>query len=267
MEPTDPYLKSKRNLVLFGSALLLIISTGVTITPGDYTVEGVKLTFEDTSFFDVAIAFIVLYFLIQISLFWSAQNAEVKSLLQYKLDFYLSFAIGCISLALFATLRLVRPAIEVLSSVVPSFSAPWSLLSSSILGILITTAVLIGSSSILPIVRRILEKSRHKREASEADLLQILPRRRWRFVFNPTRSTGGEKEITFNEDGEIGDGGNRNETNWRVRGEFVEILNSEGQVYSRFTYDPKTGVFHHTNDDDTSSLRSQRIEPLEAAEP
>jgi len=73
---------------------------------------------------------------------------------------------------------------------------------------------------------------------------------------------GRGKKLTFLDNEEIGEGKNDNESKWRVRRGLLELLNSEGKVFSRFLYDKEKQIFVHTNDEDTLSLRSQRIEPV-----
>ena len=45
-----------------------------------------------------------------------------------------------------------------------------------------------------------------------------------------------------------------------MRDDYLEILNIENQVFSRFRFDANGVVFHHTNDEDTLSIKGQYIE-------
>lgn len=255
MQPSEPYFKSKRNLVLFGSVLLLIIFSGIEVKPGNYSIIGVTLSFTDTSFFDFIIAVIVFYYLIQISLFWSAQNEEIKGLLQYKVDFYISFLIGCVAIGSYVTIRILLTHLGEIIKLAEGVSA-------TILAPILAVIISGITSLTFPIVHNIIRKNRLGKKESEVNIFEILSNQKWRLIFDPKRSARGHKTITFNADGNIEEGKNDNETSWRVRGEFLEILNSEGKVFSRFKYDKQKQKFFHTNDDDTRSLRSQRIEPL-----
>src|SRR2546430_1608163 len=101
-----------------------------------------------------------------------------------------------------------------------------------------------------------------KREAASEDerISKILMSRTWTLVFNP-QSTHGSKKITFKDNGEVGLGRNQNESTWRITNGLLEMLNSEGRVFSRFIYDKRKNEFLHTNDEDTLSIRSQEILP------
>ncbi len=105
--------------------------------------------------------------------------------------------------------------------------------------------------------------SRKKARAvqTERQLLELLPFTQWVLVFNPVRQKA--KRISFLEDGLIGTGRNYNEDHWRIRGDFLEILNSENAIFSRFQFNENRETFEHTNDDDTLSIRSQEILPEE----
>jgi len=86
----------------------------------------------------------------------------------------------------------------------------------------------------------------------------LVPGRRFRFVFNP--QTEGTKFVTFQANGEIGEGRNNNEHRWRIRRGKIEILAGDNQVYSRFRHDHESGRLVHTNDADCRSIRGQYFE-------
>jgi hypothetical protein len=69
--------------------------------------------------------------------------------------------------------------------------------------------------------------------------------------------------MRFSPDGRIVEGGNRNEHSWRVLDGQLELLQADGTVHSRFNYSPGHGMFFHTNDPDTKSLRDQYMAPEE----
>ncbi len=54
------------------------------------------------------------------------------------------------------------------------------------------------------------------------------------------------KRISFEPDGDIGEGNNQNETRWRIIEGFLEILNKNGVVFSRFSYDEGREQFRAT---------------------
>ena len=77
----------------------------------------------------------------------------------------------------------------------------------------------------------------------------------FKFVFNP--AGGQSKPLSFLQNGEIGKGRNDNENRWRIVDGRLEILNSDGGVYSRFVLLDNNEFLHHTDDPDTRSLRGQ----------
>lgn len=257
MQPTEIYLKSKRNMLLASGVLLLLLFSGVEINPGSYEVAGVKLTFSDTSSFDDVTSLIVVFFFIQCSLYWATQNKEVRSLIQYRIDSTLSFLISVMSLLAFTYKNLLP------QSLVERLESEDAILTSVVYAVLGAFVALVART----IINLFVEGNRRFRKISEDLVLQSLLNHRWNFIFNPIHPVKGHKVMTFNADGTIDKGENDNEKTWRVRGEILEILNSRQQIYSRFRYDKHNGTFHHTNDDDTLSLRSQRIEPIGPIEP
>jgi hypothetical protein len=64
--------------------------------------------------------------------------------------------------------------------------------------------------------------------------------------------------MRFSADGSIMEGANQNEASWRTRGGRLELLDSNGRVHSRFTYDGSSR-FSHTNDPDTGSITKHGI--------
>lgn len=83
---------------------------------------------------------------------------------------------------------------------------------------------------------------------------------KYRLFFNP-RVPGMSKTkiMRFGKNGAILEGKNDNESSWRIRSGFLELLDSDGQVHSRFYYNPDKNRFDHTNDPDTGSIRKHSI--------
>jgi hypothetical protein len=90
---------------------------------------------------------------------------------------------------------------------------------------------------------------------AEFQIKNVLANTRFKFVFNPI--TGANKFVTFLPNGSVGEGGNRNEAMWRIVNGRLEILNSDGEIYSRFILLNDKKSFHHTNDPNTQSIRGQ----------
>ncbi|HOD84594.1 MAG TPA: hypothetical protein PKG77_24510 [Phycisphaerae bacterium] len=82
------------------------------------------------------------------------------------------------------------------------------------------------------------------------------------FVFNPDNPEQKSKVMTFLTNGDIGEGRNNNEYIWHMRRGCLEILGSDGVLYSRFRLDLSTGRMTHTNDADTRSIRRQYFEVI-----
>ncbi|WP_297807468.1 nucleotide-binding protein [uncultured Methylophaga sp.] len=92
-----------------------------------------------------------------------------------------------------------------------------------------------------------------------ASLSELLTTRPYRLFFNP--ETKRSKRVVFSPDGYITEGNNRNEHKWRISNQNLELLQLDGAVHSRFSYDSKDDLFQHTNDQDTLSIRNQFIVP------
>ncbi len=123
----------------------------------------------------------------------------------------------------------------------------------------ITVAVATISSGLLN--KAILELARKRLTSKiriEERLISALLKGRWVLDFNP-KKTNGKKFISFSDDGTIGLGRNNNENAWRLNSGLLEILSSDGKVFSRFKYVENEDCFLHTNDTDTLSIKGQRI--------
>ena len=233
---------------------MLTVTVGLDLTS---KVSLLPVTVRDINYIDEIFAVLVLYFAFQASLFWSAQSSPVRALPQYKLDFWASMGISCIAFIVY-TFPIIRPVLTQVTEglitydwVVPVLTG----LTSSALA-----ALLAWMSNF---ARTKVRKERSRRKDIEQVVLSKLVGPEWKLIFNPN-STKGSKKITFLGDGRVGVGKNDNESEWRIRDGFLEILNSQGEVFSRFSYDNEGESFSHTNDDDTLSIRSQRIEPWKA---
>jgi hypothetical protein len=101
--------------------------------------------------------------------------------------------------------------------------------------------------------------ARPKEPQQQATLEEVLVSKPFSLLFNP--AYGRSKRMLFARDGLITEGNNKNEHGWRINNGALEILNLGGQIYSRFRYEPAEGVFRHTNDPDTLSIRDQVLSP------
>ncbi len=83
---------------------------------------------------------------------------------------------------------------------------------------------------------------------------------KWRLFFNPkVPGLSKTKIMRFDKDGVIREGQNINESSWRIRHGYFEMLDSDNKVHSRFYYNPDNNRFSHTNDPDTGSIRKHSI--------
>ncbi|RLT87506.1 MULTISPECIES: coiled-coil domain-containing protein [unclassified Ketobacter] len=83
---------------------------------------------------------------------------------------------------------------------------------------------------------------------------------KFRLYHNPGASIKRSKVISFAKDGKI-IGGNHFENRWRIVDGRLELLESGGDIHSRFYFLPKSHIFVHTGDKDTSSAEGQFIIP------
>jgi hypothetical protein len=111
--------------------------------------------------------------------------------------------------------------------------------------------------------RAIIPKSRKEPPKLPLDskIEDIITSRPFRLIFNPT--TKRSKKIVFRPGGLIVEGNNKKEHSWRVVSDKLELINLDGNVFSRFSYDKKEKIFKHTNEEDTLSIRDQYIVPEE----
>ena len=90
-------------------------------------------------------------------------------------------------------------------------------------------------------------------DASELSLKDIVGK--WHLTFNPKTQQG--KVVDLAPDGSLGEGRNKNEFRWKLEHGLFEFINSAGEVFSRFKYDPKDGALKSTDDQDTIAIKGQ----------
>lgn len=94
-----------------------------------------------------------------------------------------------------------------------------------------------------------------------SDIAAILRMSPYRLYFNPEKGRPASKIMMFGPSGAILEGKNDNENSWRVEGERLELVQSDGKVHSRFYFNPNANIFIHTNDEDTRSIKGQYLIP------
>ncbi len=256
MDPSTNYYKTKRTLLLFVGALLLAVFAGFKIADGKERPSFLPFQLERPDLLGVILFVAVIFYLFQFSLQWAAQSSDIQKNRFHKIDFVATATIGSLSIICYVG-SLVLSKMNALASVtsISNFVDVIRALFSAGVG-----------GTIAFVLSKALEKSsatfgrwiRGKEASEDQKLMQILTSKEWMFHFNP-QNIGARKKITFADNGAITVGKNKNENAWRVRNGLLEILNSEGRVFSRFTYDPSSSKFVHTNDEDTLSIRSQYI--------
>ncbi len=97
--------------------------------------------------------------------------------------------------------------------------------------------------------------------SDENEIRAILEGRRFRLIYNPGAPKG--KKITFKPTGDIGEGYNQNEAQWRTKSGFLEILKPDGSVHSRFRYVPDHKLFLSTDDSELPNTAGQSIVPAD----
>jgi hypothetical protein len=103
---------------------------------------------------------------------------------------------------------------------------------------------------ISPVRRR----SATDREIMEQALLNTI----YKLFFRDDRA----KIVRFLPDGEIADGKNNNEHSWRIEKGKLELLNSNGEIHSRFRFDPASKQFFIERSPEIRCPYEQHLEPL-----
>ena len=249
MDPTANYYKTKRTFLLFVGALLLAIFAGFKITNGQEKLLPFQLEHPELLTHILFVA--VLFYLFQYSLQWAAQISEIQNNRFHRIDFIATTTISAISIFCYIG-WLVAPYVETV--IAPHFNV-----SSSIAGVVFGVAVSLTASLVYEKLASGIGRILKGKEASDDEkIMRLVKDKVWILNYNPT-SPGNEKEISFEDDGSVGMGHNNNEHKWRVRNGLLEVVNSDGRVFSRFSYDDSKGQFYHTNDPDTLSIKSQSI--------
>jgi hypothetical protein len=256
MDPSDHYYKTKRNLLLFVACLLLAIFAGFKFAETDQKITVLPFQLARPEFLTTILFIAVVFNLFQFSLHWTAQRAEVQRNRFHRIDFVSTTAIGALSLICYFW-WLASDYLNI------TFERKISLgdIAASALAILFSlTAAVLSSRMVERWSQRIGRLLKRKAASDEERLSEKLKSSNWTLIFNP-QLAGASKKITFEGDGKIGSGRNNNENTWRVANGLLEILNDKGQIFSRFSYDTDANEFLHTNDEDTLSIRSQKIVP------
>jgi hypothetical protein len=118
MDPTEPYYKTKRNLLLFVACLLLAIFAGFKFAEVDQKITILPFQLARPEFLTHILVVAVVFNLFQFSLHWAAQKAEVQNNRFHRIDFISTTTIGAMSLICYSWWRL--PGITSLSKILNS---------------------------------------------------------------------------------------------------------------------------------------------------
>jgi hypothetical protein len=245
-------------LVVASGLLALSVLAGIVPaeTDGSLTVFSLRLESPEkipTIFFVISI-----YALWQFWSSWLVQGEEVRVATINRVDVVFSFVIALTGWAVFLW-PLIHSFLGRISVVAVSGTTIAVLLGA---GIAYASFLLEISSRLVKrkIVRSEMRTRLNQVRADHDDqLFDALVKGSWELVYNP--DTKKAKGISFQRGGTIGRGKNNNEYLWRVKNGNLEIINSDGMIFSRFKYIPSSQQFEHTNDEDTLSIRSQVIRP------
>jgi hypothetical protein len=258
MDPSNAYYKTKRNLLLFAGCLLLAIFAGFKIADAGVRISILPFQLARPEYLTTILFIAVTFNLFQFSLQWAAQKSEVQQNRFHRIDFISTTTIGGFSLICYFGWVAISY-FNITSEKIVSLGGT---LLTVIAVIISVVASVFASKNVEGLAKRAGIWIKRRSASEEEELSGILKSQIWKLIFNP--ATNASKKITFEDDGTIGIGRNKNEDTWRMENGLLEILNKENRVFSRFLYDRGTKQFSHTNDGDTLSIRSQKIIPAEA---
>ena len=128
----------------------------------------------------------------------------------------------------------------------------WALVPIGIAGLLsLLVGVVIEKSS-----TAFADKIKRDEAQEDEEVMTVLKSKTW--LLNYSKSGKG-KEITFEDEDRIGSGLSDTLHSWRVKNGLLEILNNQGQIYSRFSFDRDKQVFDPRYDIDKIPIHSSEI--------
>ena len=260
----DHFLRTKRNLIVSSGALLVSVFIGIDSTEGE-SLTG--FTLKNPGALPIVLSIITLYSLYNYLLAWTNEPSTIKQTAINEWDFRVTVAVGALSLVL-TFFKTVPPILTpIIQNLVPA-EFEWSEIIEQAIPILstiiATLAVAISIRSSMRIYSR-FRLARQKAQATESEkLFEKLVSNVWKLIYNPstymrTKGEQGWKKMRFAESGDILEGKNVNEHSWQISLEFLELLSSDGRVFSRFYFNQESERFVHTNDTDTRSLPDQYL--------
>jgi len=94
-------------------------------------------------------------------------------------------------------------------------------------------------------------------------LILHCPKRYFELYYRGSSDPSKKKKLNFLENGCIENNNEKgNESYWKIRYGFLEILSSDKKIYSKFSWNRQEGKLIHTNDPKLPSVMGQYILPL-----
>lgn len=257
ISPSEHYYKSRRFCVLVSGLLLLALLIG--IKPVESTNTIFSFTLEKPEYLTKVFFVISLYSIWQFWSNWYLQNVIVRSYWINKVDFIITLAIAAFSIVIFLNSYIKIE--DIAFTVIENFELRKEIVRPILIVLAALISGLIGyfSSNVSKIKNSNIRKLSNKEFKLYAALTN--PNFHWWLHYN-VKNPEAKKHISLGTNGEILEGKNKNENTWRINNGFLEFLNNQRQVFSRFDYNENSGKFIHTNDNDTLSLKNQILYPL-----
>jgi hypothetical protein len=240
MEPTEHYNRSKRNLAIFAAILALVLFGGLTAKDGgSFFGFNVRPEVIPTVLF-----FVVFYLLYQFFLARLFQHDEIRSRTSIWIDFYIIAGFSLVVLVGYLIFYLLRQIVEL---------TPLALVAVLLLALvsaLVTLALI-----------RWNDLAKWRREAfalRKSMLTQRLKEPGWILNYNP-KIPGRTKQISFEDDGSIGEGRNDNEFKWNLVNDQLDIIAKDGALHNSFAYEADTDQFKATRPERKYKIEGQVI--------
>lgn len=239
--PEDIFYKSRRFVLLSSLLIFLTFYAHLSFDDSEASISIFKLKMENPEALPTVFLLMLFYSLWQFIAAWFVQTDEVRKSKINRIDFSITFVVAAVAIVYYLY-NVIEVSFDI--HILTKLGVVFALLPAL-------------SAQILDIIETVRRKLDKKIRNEELEVETLLISNRWKLIYNP--QTGQHKEIEFLDDGNVGKGKNDHETTWRVREGLLEILDSKGNIFSRFRYDRDDNEFLHTNDIDTLSKRNQLI--------
>lgn len=254
MDPTDVYYKTKRNLLIFVGLFFISTFFGFKIVENEPRLTIFPFQLGNPNAIPIILFAITSFNLFQFILQWVAQREEVRLNKFHQFDFFATFAVSALSIATYLFVQAVG---------VARLPTVWSL-GGIVAAILIILLVAVS----LPILPKLINRSirsaqrivADQQTKQESELARRLMSSSWILDYAPY-DPEGRRTVRFGAKGSIGSQTQGPEKIWKIRNGLLELLDEEGRIQSRFSYDAGADEFRHTNDKDLSSTKNQRLSP------